>query len=142
MADRTWETREQPILEAVAKAEESGVRVYLSSQIGADIGLTETATSIGFRGLEEDHYLTAGPKRFTGGVMMNPRLLGKGRRAVGQWPADPYDELVTALRDRIAHEDDPEARGRLQRLLEALGDVGQKVATSVLTDYVKRTVGL
>lgn len=142
MADRTWEAREQPILEAVGAAEESGARIYLSSQLGADIGLTETTTAIGFRSLEEDGFLTAGPKRLSGGVMVNPRLLGKGRRAVGQWPADPFDELVAALRDQIAREDDPETRTRLQHLLDVVGEVGQGVVTSVLTDVLKRTVGL
>ena len=142
MAARTWETREQPILEALAEREASGVRVYLSSDVGASIGLTEIDTEIGFLGLEEDRYLTAGPKRLMGGVMINPRLLGKGRRAVGQWPADPYEELLRALRDQIAREADPQTRSRLQGIVEALGEVGQTVLTSVLTDVVKRTAGL
>jgi hypothetical protein len=112
--------------------------------LAEQLSLSQTDASIGFRALADDCYLTVSAWVGSGvlGMAINPRLGGKGRRAIGQWPADPYAELVTVLKNRIDVETDAPRRGRLERLLDAIGEVGQGVATSVITDVVKRTAGL
>ena len=71
------------------------------------------------------------------------RLLERGKRAVGEWPnEDPYADLVALLEHRIAEEENPERRSRLQRFLDGLVDAGKDIATAVLSDVVKRQMGL
>ncbi len=74
---------------------------------------------------------------------MNLRLRPKGRQAVGQWPStDPAEVFLQALAQRIAVEDDPEMRSRLEKLLDSAGQVGKGVATGIITAVVQQVSGL
>jgi hypothetical protein len=71
------------------------------------------------------------------------RLLPKGRQAVDQWPSsDPAEAFLQVLAQRIAVEEDPEERGRLQRWLDSGRQVGTGVATGVVTAVVQQVTGL
>lgn len=56
--------------------------------------------------------------------------------------ADPAEAFLQALGQRIAVEDDPEERGRLQRWLDSGRQVGTGVATGVVTAVVQQMTGL
>jgi len=139
-ARRTWETRELPVLQAIRDQEDAGRRIYLSSQLGEALGLTAEETINTFRGLHEAGYITAAPKALQGPNYVNPRLLERGRREIGQWPADnAYDDFLAILQVRILAAPEDE-RDRLERLRDAVIGVGRDVATAVLTELGTRVL--
>jgi hypothetical protein len=75
-------------------------------------------------------------------VLVAPRLEERGRRAIGQWPADGFDALVAALTQRIADEPEAEARSKLQRLLDAVLGAGRDIATDVIAAAIKHSAGI
>jgi hypothetical protein len=132
MAEDTWETQEQPILEAVRAGEQSG-ELLDSADAGYAAGLDETASGWAVQALAEGGFLT-GTKSSSGAVpyvgFINLRLTPVGRRQVGQWPADPAQAFLAALDRRIAAETDDEKRSHLQRARTFLGSL----ATDVLAE--------
>ena len=74
--------------------------------------------------------------------IMNLKLLEPALRVVGIWPSVAYDELLATLERRIEQEPDPDRRGKLERLRDGVLDVGKSVATSVITEVVKKSAGL
>ena len=139
-----WAIREQVILDAVANLSEQFDPS--SEAVKEATGLPDREFAVGLRSLYEAEYLTGlkawGLGELPGSVLLEIRLLERGLIATGVWPGDAYDELVARLTEAIEKESNPEQRSRLQRLLAAVGDVGKGVATSVLTDVIKRTAGL
>ena len=145
MAERTWDELEQPILEAVAELEDELARVHLRDVV-ARSGLPAERVKIGVgrllpTDLIEGNVLPGDGDRLN--HVAGLRLLPRGRQAVGQWPsADPAEAFLELLTQRIATEDDPEDRGRLEKLRDSAGQVGKGVATSVLTAFVQQVTGL
>jgi hypothetical protein len=143
MATPTWTTRELPILEAIAEAATSagGSRW---EDIVARTGLPAGDVQLALRRLYENDWIDGmDVTSMSGGFeLLDIRLLEPALRAVGTWPADPYVEFVAIIQRQIVLEHDPAQRGRLERLLAAVAEVGQGVATAVLTDVVKQTIGL
>jgi hypothetical protein len=132
MAEDTWETQEQPILEAVRAGEVSG-DLLDSTSAGAAVGLDPIASGWAVQALVEGGYLTGaeapvGSETFMG--YMGLRLTAEGRRQVGQWPSDPAQAFLAALDRRIAAEPDDEKRSHLQRARTFLGSL----ATDVLAE--------
>lgn len=71
------------------------------------------------------------------------RLTERGYRAVGAWPsADPYDQLMKLLAERIDAEDQPEVKGKLERFRESVQGIGREVLVGVLTSLAKQSTGL
>ncbi len=71
------------------------------------------------------------------------RLLPRGRQLVRQWPSsDPAEVFLQALAQRIAVEDDPEVRSRLEKLRDSAGQVGKGVAAGIITAVVQQVSGL
>lgn len=141
----TWESRERPLLAAVARAEETGARADTQS-LAHDTGLTTRDASIGLRALSEAEYVTGIDATGLDGPpfeLLNVRLLERGRRAVGQWPADDLREVFVAiLDDRIANSSDPEERSRLERLRDGAVSVGREVLISLLSSFARQAAGL
>lgn len=145
MAERTWEGLEQPILEAVAALEDEKPRVHLRDVVERT-GLPAERVKIGVGRLLQTDLLTANVLPGDGDALNHVaglRLLPRGRQAVGQWPsADPAEAFLQVLAQRIATEDDPEERGRMQRWLDSARQVGAGVTTGVVTAVIQQVTGL
>lgn len=116
---RTWEERQLPLLQAIARAEEEydGSRRPLNSLgpwLREASGLDDRDVQLGLRALYEADYVSGNEPGINGRMsdLIGIRLLERGRRTVGQWP--------------------PEA---------ALG-VGRDVLTSVLSAWARGQFGL
>jgi len=135
MAERTLETIERPILEAVRAAEIES-RDFEPSGLGLDPSVYVTAA----RSLIEDGFIDGRVTVSGSGIvvsLMVDRLSGKGRRAIQQWPGDDaFEELVAIIRDRIAREDDPGLKRKLQHLLDSLQDVNKVVAAGMIVQLL------
>lgn len=146
--DETWYSKCLPILEAVREVERTDESFLL--QIGwlADrTGLDPNDVVLEVERLIEDGYLSGrlgGP--LSGGDVRpwhvaNARLAPDGARAVGLWPRDPYEALLTVLDRRIAEAPDDDTRSKLRKVRDrfvALGsDVGTNLFASVLFELIR-----
>ncbi len=143
MVERSWEDLEQPILEAVAELEDADSSLGLPG-IAAHTGLPLEQARIGVRRLFATDLLTGSDASSMGEFdAICLRLLPRGRQVVRQWPSsDPAEVFLQALAQRIAVEQDPEVRGRLEKARDSLGRVGQGVLAGVLTAVVQQVSGL
>jgi hypothetical protein len=142
MAERTWETLEQPILEAVAELEDLDSSLGLAT-IAAHTGLPLERVRIGVNRLFGSHLTGSEGSTFAGFNVLALRLLPKGRQVVDQWPSsDPAEVFLQALAQRIAVEDDPEVRSRLERLRDSASQVGKGVLAGISTAVVQQVTGL
>jgi hypothetical protein len=66
-----------------------------------------------------------------------PRLRGKGRRAIEQWPVDGFAALIALLDQRIRDEKESEARSRYQRVRDAVTGMSREVAAELIADLIK-----
>jgi len=143
MAESTWDTREMPILEAVADAEAAGADAT-NDTIAEATGLEDREIQRGLLALYEAQYLTgieAAAEELC--YLINIRLLERGRREVRQWPAEnAVDRFVEALSERIEETTDPEERSRLEKLREGALSIGRDVLVAVLTKVATGGVGL
>ncbi len=138
----TWNDREARMLEAILAIEEADGDRVTTTELAETTGLSEPEAQRGLLALVEDGYLTYSVR--IGGsanrgplLVMMPRLRGKGRRAVGQWPADGFEALVAILETRIQDEPDVAKRSRLERLRDALVGVGREVVVDVIRDTIE-----
>ena len=140
MARRVWQERELGILESLAAAEERDEPELRWDELLEHTELRPVQLSMGLRALYDDGFITGHDVSSQGSIWTLDwvRLLGPGRVASGQWPAeDGYVALLEALEERIASATGEE-RTRLERARDALKDLGTKVGTSVLVDVIKR----
>ncbi len=142
MVERSWEDLEQPILEAVAELEDTDVDVGLPA-LADHTGLPLDRVRIGVRRLFDTDLLTGLDASADEFYPISLRLLPRGRQMVRQWPSnDPAEALLQALAQRIAVEQDPEVRGRLEKARDSLGRVGQGVLAGIITAVVQQVSGL
>lgn len=89
MVTRTWEEREQRLLEAIATAEEEG-REARADELDSPTGLSPQQVQQGLRALYDAGYVDGIDVTAQGDTfdLLNIRLLERGRRAVGQWPSE------------------------------------------------------
>ena len=144
MATYTWDTRELPILDAVAVAEEAGKAIGWGN-VAETTGIEAEIVRRSLESLLSADYISGMAYHEGGGSfeIANIRLTERGRRAVGQWPSgDPFVALTALLEHRIATESDPARRSKLQRFLDAMTDVGKDVTGGVLVALVRQLAGL
>lgn len=142
--ERTWETREQLILEAVALAQERSEDPNKAAKAAVpDLRpelYRETVVALG-----DDEFLDVAVLRGDG-TLQSVRIRSiraKGRRQVKQWPSDdPASELLAALQARLDATEDPIERGRLEQLRDAASTVGKGVLTGLILSVVKSMGGL
>lgn len=139
MADGTrWQRVEQPILDALAAGDGSSMS---DVDIRAATGLDEVILLRALRNLKEDAFIDAVlvqvdqadyPVRAA-----NVRLLPKGLRQAGLWPAEELGSaFVAALEQAIAEEADPVKRSNLERVLGAAKTVGNMTLSAVIANAV------
>jgi hypothetical protein len=140
----TWNEREQKILEVVARFEEDdeinvGV-ADLAKAAGLDFENSfERGSGASGRRLHERR----GASTLDGYDLLAPRLLERGRRAIGQWPSEQtFEAFLHALDEQIVETEDPLERSRLEKLRAAAADVGKGVLGAVLTAIIKQQTGL
>jgi DNA-binding MarR family transcriptional regulator len=139
MTDGTrWEHVEQPILEALA----AGDGVSMSDQeLHAATGIDDADLMRSLRSLKEDDYIDA--------VLVQPdqadypvraagvRLLPKGLRQAGLWPAEDFaSAFMAALESAIGEETDPQRRSNLERLLNAAKTVGNMTLSAAIANAI------
>lgn len=142
MAERTWDKREAPLLEEIARDESEGPTYGLSSDQLADrTHLDVRLARISLSALLDDGYIKG--SRLNGGEIRSISLTPDGRRAVRQWPGDDiYEELLRVLDERIARAASVEEKGELQRFRDSAGEVGRGVIAAALWEVVRVTTGL
>jgi hypothetical protein len=140
MATRTWERRELPLLEVIAEADAAGRSRLASDEVARASGLPSSAAEAGLRALLGAEMISGiVAASHDGWALLNIRLEEAGRRAVGQWPsANVYEELLRVIDARIAYARDEDERSRLERLRDAVRDVGTGVISAALYDLLRR----
>lgn len=145
MVRPTWAEIDLPVLEAIYEAESapdhSNVEFgYIAAATGLDVAtVARHMERLYVSGFIDGIDVSTMQERF---ALMRPVLLERGLRAVGAWPADEYYELVRVIEARISEETDEERRGNLVAFRDRLIDLGQGVATSVLSAYLRSVSGL
>jgi hypothetical protein len=143
MVERSWESLEYPILRAVGELEDTVPHLRLEMVADAT-GLPLEDVRIGVRRLLRTDMLDgrdAGAEEPYSAIGL--RLEERGRRVVGQWPADAGpDLLLEALEERIQTEQDEENRSLLERFRNTVRTLPKDVMTAVLVGYAKKLSGL
>ena len=141
----TWNDIALPILRAVQEmeAEESGAGkawwgVYIG-KIAERMGKSINEIGPQLDSLEYDGYVSVKSNTPTSGHPhrhMGVRLLPEGRKALGEWPADPMTALAVALaralEDASAESDNPDEQSRLRSLAKQLREAGPSIAVTLL----------
>jgi hypothetical protein len=149
-----WERRELPILKVIADFDSSGLRpdhhaiydglededhtLVLEEIMAGLVALAEAAEppfiKVKFVGVDQEDL----PVR-----ALDIRPTERGYRAVGAWPsADPYEQLMKLLAERIDAEEQPEIKGKLEQFRESVQGIGREVVVGVLTSLAKQSAGL
>jgi hypothetical protein len=140
-----WEERDMPILRLFAEAEEAGATSISTPELAKALGRDLRDARVGVDSLREAGYIDwADRARYVTDhhVLLSPRVRERGRRTLGQWPADGYSALVALLEAQIQAEPDDEKRGRLEQFRSALLGMGRDVATDLLSKLLAQVAGL
>jgi hypothetical protein len=139
-----WESRDRPLLEAIAEADEQGHSVARVEELTGVGGLSDDQVRRGLKALYQDGLIAAiDASSMSGFDLLEIEITGEGRRAIGQWPtADPFADLVRVLEAQIARTSDPDERGRLQGVIDALFRLGEGVAANILATWIQRQTGM
>ena len=139
-----WAEREAKVLEAILAIEEDDSDRVVSTDLAKTVGLSEAEVIRAMNALYEADYIAWSNRAGLGATKtyIVPRLLERGRRAVGQWPKDGFDELVAVLDERIrAVPEGPEKSG-LERFRDAVLGMGREVVVDVLGAAIKSAGGI
>lgn len=144
VVQRTWESREQPVLEAIAEAWEDGARLKNVRAVAEALDLDEGSAARALKALHEDGFIQGIDATDQSGYeLLELEPTGKGRRVVGQWPSENgYEDLLRLLDERIAATGDADEHTRLQKVRDSFGDVTKQVGTSLLAAWLKGQVGI
>lgn len=142
MAVSVWE-QDLEVLEATAQIEgQWGTNLEaLADHLESDP--SDIGRSV--RRLWDDDYLTASDASTLEGFdAISIRLLGKGRRIIGQWPNEDalFRELVEQLEDRARSETDPKQKAALERAKDGLQAAGASTVGSVLGALARHLIGI
>jgi len=144
MPSATWGTVERPILETIDKlTTPTGGPGW--EEVVVATGLSRAEVQIALRRLFTNGWVDGFDVTTMGGTgfeILNLSLTERALNEIGVWPTEPYEELVSELRERIDAESDAPTKSRLERLLGSIVEVGESVTSSVLADVIKRTAGL
>jgi hypothetical protein len=140
----TWHERELPALEALAALEETRENGSSLDEVAELAGLPRARAVIAVEALIDSGHVAGHPAHdMAGKDWLALRLLAPGRRAVRQWPSDDLtaDALVDVLEQRIAQEDDPDERGRLERMRDAARNLGGAALREVTVAWARQVLG-
>lgn len=138
LTENHWSFRAVPILKYV-QAQEGQIRVVSMGEIADATGLTAEQATIEVERLVAGRFLSGpvsksmGPTE--GWLLVSPRLLEKGARALGHWP-DPGQRLIELIEARLASEDDSLGKAKWGKLLEVVRDLGVQTVSSLVVAAV------
>ena len=150
----TWDDIAMPILRTLQEMEVEASSTGKGGS-GATIGqiverLGKDTNDVGpqLNSLESDGYVsvrgntpTSGRPHRHSGI----QLLPKGRRALGEWPADPVAALASALARALeeagAESGSAEERSRLKALAKKVRDAGPAIGLALVVEAAKAALG-
>ena len=141
----TWNSREYPVLLAVAERLESGERPVRAKQVAEKTGIDKAVVIESMSTLDGPYLVGRADVRGSSRVdFFAGSLTERGRRTVGLWPSETEttDALISLLRQAGDSVEDPEEKTVLQRAAGSLGMVSRGVLTDVLSIYVRSQAGL
>jgi len=143
--DRTWETRELPVLDVVVRYfDEHPQGARLSCKEVADLASRDPTDVYRALKILQPTYLRLVEGLGHGPISSSVRgVTDDARRVVGQWPSAEVwlDRLVEALREAAERESDPEKKSRLRTMAEGLGGFARDVAVGVLSGGITQSMG-
>jgi DNA-binding IclR family transcriptional regulator len=143
MARATWDDREQPILEAIADLEPTHPQLN-NDDLAAATGIDRESLDRALLALVEADYITgtnAAAEELC--YLIGARLLERGRRAVGQWPAeDSAEALLELVSARVTSAASVEERNRWEKFLDAARGLSGKALQEVTIAFLKHQAGL
>jgi hypothetical protein len=133
-----WERVEQTILEALAVGDGTSMG---DQELQEATGLDVPPLMHALRSLKEDGYIDAAliqPDQADYPVRAaSVRLLPKGLRQAGLWPAEDLSSAFCAALERaIGEEADPQRRSSLERVLIAARTVGNMTLSAVIANAI------
>lgn len=131
------------LLEAIADAEDRGVEAR-ADELGEPTGLALDNVQRGLQALYDADYIDGIVATTQQDIfdLLNIRLLDRGRRAVGQWPAeDQYTALMQVLDRQIASSGDPAEKTKLERLRDAAIGLGEGMVATILNAWARSLAG-
>ena len=147
MAEKTWATRELPVLDwLVQYFDEPDARAILLTDITEAMAWEEADVTRALARLAKAQpaYITWPDIAETDVPQYVTGVTERALTATQAWPSaeSAADSMLAALRDAIDRTDDPEEKTKLQRLLAAAGSVGTSVLGGVLTAASTTGLGL
>jgi hypothetical protein len=136
-----WESRAVPIMKAIAERE-SAADLVMIPDIAQEAALDPEAVLVELSRLVNAGYVDGEVQIAGGGAenahLLNPVLSERGARAVGLWPSDdPYEALMALIEKQLAEEADTETKTKLQKLREALSEIGKGTASGLLVALIQ-----
>lgn len=139
-----WNTRDFPVVVAVARELDEGTRVVSATDVATSLEMDFLDVVTAMRALVPG-YLVGRPVDSLAGTseFFINQLTERGRRAVGIWPSgEGVDALVDALRQAEEATDDPEEKGILRRASGAVGMVSRDIMVDVVAAVVTKQSGI
>jgi hypothetical protein len=136
----TWESVALPLMNAIAECESAGSLAMVGA-LAQSASLDSEATLVELVRLVDAHYVT-GDVQIMGEAdnshIVNPMLSERGARAVGLWPPDdPYEALMALIEKQLVEENDEEAKTKLRKLRDALGEIGKGTVSGLLVALIQ-----
>ena len=144
MAARTWEARELPVLQAVARADRDERAVADVQELAKAVGIEVKAARRRTEALQRAGFIRGVDASSAAAYdLISIELTEKGHRAVGHWPSpDSYEDLIRVLDDKITATQDPEEQSRLIRFRDGALALGTKVGSELLTAWIRSQTGI
>lgn len=143
--ERTWETRELPVLDAV-------VRYFDEHPQGVMLSCKEVADLVGrdpmdvYRALKilQPTYVRLVEGLGHGPIASSVRgVTDEARRSVGQWPSPESvaDRIVRELVEAANREPDEAKRTKLRAAADSLGGFGRDLLINVIANVATKPIG-
>lgn len=140
-----------PILRTLQEMEVEGIshrRGVHIWQLATRLEMSEKVIGPQLDSLAHDGYISVANNTPTSGRPhrhMGVALLPEGRRALGEWPADPMMALAVALARALDEASDraanPEERSRLRSLANQLREAGPGLAATLIVEGARLLAG-
>lgn len=136
----TWETRDLPVLEAIVLLSDERVGPFGVESVVPTAPLSEPEVQATLRALSGEHppLLENCTTMAGGSIRLVGSATGEARRRVGAWPTPENlaTRMLAALEEAAQSAPTAEERTRLQRVLEAVRDVGTQTVAAILAGVV------
>lgn len=138
--DSVWESRDLPVLCAVAKAVDKGDGAHPGS-LAADLEMSDEDVQRALAALERRGFIDG--RHGDGQILSIRDVSARAYQLTGLHPNpdDRVDKLLDLLDDAIAKSGDEHERTALQAIRDNLGDVGKQTIAGILSALFMTYVG-